>query len=139
MTTTTSASKIVRRLLAGIAMLAVLGPGAVDAAGVRALFDLDSPTTAPFPSDRFTVPDEDQLTGRRVALPLPDCTVSRTDCEDVAVINTLDGFNLQPRLSIPFSGQIEKDKKQCDPRMLRLAAKFLADNGMPTRKLSLKR
>jgi hypothetical protein len=30
-----------------------------------------------------------------------------SDCADLDVINTLDGFNLQPRLSIPFSGPID--------------------------------
>jgi hypothetical protein len=43
----------------------------------------------------------------RVNLPKPNCTVQVTDCQDLDVINTLDGFNLQPRLSIPFSGPID--------------------------------
>jgi hypothetical protein len=30
-----------------------------------------------------------------------------SDCEDLDVINTLDGFNLLPRLSIPFDGPID--------------------------------
>jgi dienelactone hydrolase len=40
-------------------------------------------------------------------LPKPDCAVRVSDCADIDVINTLDGFNLQPRLSIPFSGPID--------------------------------
>jgi len=28
-------------------------------------------------------------------------------CQDVAALNTLDGFNIQPRLTIPFSGPID--------------------------------
>jgi hypothetical protein len=40
-------------------------------------------------------------------LPKPDCAVRPSDCADIDVINTLDGFNLQPRLSIPFSGDID--------------------------------
>ena len=76
-------------------------------ADVHALFDLATPTTGPFPSDWFTVPDARQNTRRRVNLPLPDCAVLQSDCEDLAVINTLDGFNLQPRLSIPFDGAID--------------------------------
>jgi hypothetical protein len=68
--------------------------------------DLNAPT-GPFPSDRFTVADPDQKTGRRIHLPLPDCAARPTDCEDVAVLNTLDGFNLQPRISIPFDGPID--------------------------------
>ncbi len=76
-------------------------------AAVHGLFDLGTPITGPFPSDRFTVADSSQLTGRRVNLPLPDCAVRVSDCEDLNVINTLDGFNLQPRLSIPFDGPID--------------------------------
>lgn len=72
-----------------------------------AAFDLDAPNSGPFPSDRFTVADESQLTNRRVNLPLPDATNRPSDYADVSVINTLDGFNLQPRLSIPFSGPID--------------------------------
>src|SRR5690349_11071924 len=59
---------------------------------VRALFDLGGVETAPFPSDQFTVPDGDQITGRRINLPAPDCSVRPSDCEDIAAINGLDGF-----------------------------------------------
>ena len=72
-----------------------------------AAFGLDAPDSGPFPSDRFTVADASQLTGRRVNLPLPDAATRPSDYADVSVINTLDGFNLQPRLSIPFSGPID--------------------------------
>ena len=40
-------------------------------------------------------------------LPYPDCTIRVSDCEDLDVINTLDGFGLQTRLSIPFDGSID--------------------------------
>jgi len=63
---------------------------------------LDSPASGPFPSDRFTIADPSQNTQRRVDLPIPDCAVRQSDCEDLAVINTLDGFHIEPRLSIPF-------------------------------------
>src|SRR6266849_3710903 len=85
----------------------LLVPSLALAAGVQALFDLESPATSPFPSDWFTVTDASHNTGRRVNLPAPDCGVRPSDCEDVEVINTLDGFNLQPRLSIPFDGPID--------------------------------
>lgn len=74
---------------------------------VHALFDLNRPETAPFPSDIFTVADHTHNTGRRVNLPYPDCSVRVSDCEDLAVINTLDGFGLQTRISIPFDGEID--------------------------------
>src|SRR3954465_7071729 len=72
-----------------------------------AAFDLDRPDGGPFPSDRFTVADASQLTNRRINLPLPDASSRPSDYADVSVINTLDGFNLQPRLSISFSGPID--------------------------------
>jgi hypothetical protein len=82
-------------------------PPAGPRGGVHALFNLDVKTEAPFPTNVFTVPDRTQNTGRRVNLPLPDCKVYVSDCQDLAVINELDGFNLQPRLSIPFDGAID--------------------------------
>src|SRR5215475_303426 len=89
--------------------LALLGaaPSLAAAAGVRARFDLDDRRGSPFPSDRFTVADTTQNTGLRVNLPKPDCTARPDDCRDLDVINTLDGFNVQPRLSIPFDGPID--------------------------------
>jgi hypothetical protein len=75
--------------------------------GIHPLFELDTPTTAPFPSDWFTVPDHSQITRRRVNLPLPDCSAQASDCEDLAVVNALDGFNLEPQFSIPFDGAID--------------------------------
>jgi hypothetical protein len=72
-----------------------------------AAFDLSAPSIGPFPSDRFTVADASQMTGRRVDLPLPDRATRPSDHDDISVIDTLDGFNLQPRLSVAFSGPID--------------------------------
>jgi hypothetical protein len=72
-----------------------------------AAFDLDTPDRGPFPSDRFTVADSNQLTNRRINLPLPDAAARPSDYADVNVLNTLDGFNMQPRLSVSFSGPID--------------------------------
>jgi hypothetical protein len=64
--------------------------------------------TAVFPNDRFTVADAAQLTGRRVALPVPTCTeATRSLCDAVAILNTADGFDLQPRVFLPFTGDID--------------------------------
>src|SRR5207245_5716759 len=64
--------------------------------------------TAVFPNDTWTVTDHGQLTGRRVALPMPSCNPTNYSlCDDVAMINTLDGFDLQPRVAVPFSGPID--------------------------------
>ena len=75
---------------------------------VHPLFDLSSPTGSPFPSDRFTVADPNQNTGRRGALPMPlDCVANASECQDVTFLNQLDGFNALPRISIPFDGEID--------------------------------
>jgi hypothetical protein len=86
------------RLVALTAAVFVLSPGLAHA-GLGA--------GRPFPSNLQTVPDATQITGLRVNLPMPDCTTRPSDCADVAVLNRLDGFNVQPRLSIPFSGEID--------------------------------
>ncbi|HXF47777.1 MAG TPA: Ig-like domain-containing protein, partial [Burkholderiaceae bacterium] len=91
----------------GAAALLSFAAGVAAAAGVSVKFDLSSPDTAPFPSDRFTVPDFSQRTFRRVALPQPDCAVRPSDCADIDVLNTLDGFNTQPRITVPFTGPID--------------------------------
>jgi hypothetical protein len=74
---------------------------------VQALFDFSTPSTTPFPSDYFTVSDVGNNTGRRLELPYPDCNAYPSDCNDLEVVNTLDGFGLQTRISIPFDGQID--------------------------------
>jgi hypothetical protein len=69
--------------------------------------DASDPLATIFPSDLFTVHDSGQLTHRRVALPKPDCTTNPNDCFDIDVLNELDGFSLQPRITIPFTGAID--------------------------------
>lgn len=76
-------------------------------AGVRVVSDARDPDRTLFPSDRFTVVDFSQNTFQRVHLPKPDCSAQPVACEDIDVLNTLDGFSPQPRLTIPFSGAID--------------------------------
>jgi hypothetical protein len=59
-----------------------------------------------FPSDRLTTPDPQQSTGRRVALPLPDCAVDAAGCDEIRLLNELDGFSVNPRIAIRFSGPV---------------------------------
>ena len=92
---------------AALVSCAVLQSSPAAAAGVRPMFDLSHPAGSPFPSDRFTVRDPRQNTGLRVSLPKPDCTIRVSDCEHIDVLNELDGFNLQPRISVPFTGPID--------------------------------
>src|ERR1044072_4451438 len=83
---------------AAVAALALAFPAAAFA-GTSAL--------QPFPTNLQTVADSSQVTGLRVNLPKPDCTAFPSDCADIAVLNQLDGFNIQPRIRIPFSGPID--------------------------------
>ena len=88
-----------QRVVAVLLSVSCFIPLAVSAAGVEVL--------SLFPSDRFTVHDRTQNTRRRVNLAKPDCTLNVVRCQDIDVLNTLDGFNIQPRLSIAFSGPID--------------------------------
>jgi Bacterial virulence factor lipase N-terminal len=98
--------------------LALLSPLAALAdaqtAGVRVKFDLTDPAASPFPSDRYTVRDWSNQTFRRVNLPTPDCAVRVSDCQDIAIINTLDGFSTQPRITVPFTGAIDSSSVTSD-------------------------
>ena len=99
-------SRLLRYLvLAALASAATAAPAL--GSGVAPRLDLSRVGGAPFPSDRWTVADKSQRTGLRVALPKPDCAARPSDCQDIEVLNGLDGFNLQPRLSIPFTGPID--------------------------------
>ena len=68
-------SSLPRRLILLALVSFVLAPATAQAAGVAPSFDPSSPSGAPFPSDRYTVADATQLTGERVDLPKPNCTV----------------------------------------------------------------
>src|SRR6266542_3845250 len=87
--------------------LCLLAPTLTVASGVHPLFDVQSTTDSPFPTDRFTLTDSAQNTDQRVNLPMPNCAASPSNCGDVALLNQLDGFNIQPRISIPFDGAID--------------------------------
>jgi hypothetical protein len=88
-----------RTLLAAAVVVFALGAPGGALAAIRA--------EQPFPSNLFTEVDLTQATLLRVDLPKPDCATRPSDCADIDVINTLDGFNIQPRISIPFSGPID--------------------------------
>jgi fermentation-respiration switch protein FrsA (DUF1100 family) len=94
-------------LCASLLTAILFAPTAAAAGGVHPLFNLQSTTQSPFPSDRFTLRDSRQNTNHRVNVPLPNCGTHPSDCVDVALLNQLDGFNTQPRISIPFDGAID--------------------------------
>ena len=98
-------------LAISFASLTALAPLAAQAdslsSGVRVKFDTADIAGSPFPSDRYTQRDWSNRTFRRVNLPTPDCAVHVSDCQDIAVINGLDGFSTQPRITVPFTGAID--------------------------------
>lgn len=105
-----------RRVLASAAallavpLLAAVPAQATSRAGSLRVLAGGAPETSLFPSDTFTVADPAQLTGRRVNLPVPTCTeANRSVCDGLLLLNQLDGFDLQPRVSIPFSGPVQVD------------------------------
>ena len=64
-----------------------------------------------FPSDGLTVPDPAQATGKRVDLPKPaDCMANKSECDEITLIDKLDGFDLDPAISVHFSGAIDVAK-----------------------------
>ena len=95
-----------RRVLFLVLLFSLALPSLAQA-GVQPSYDLSTPAGSPFPSDRWTTVDWSQPTGLRVHLPKPDCAAQPSDCLDIDVLNTLDGFNVQPRISIPFTGAID--------------------------------
>ena len=95
-----------QRVVALVLSVSCFSPLAAFAAGVEVL--------SVFPSDRFTVSDRAQNTSRRVNLAKPDCTLNVIRCQDIDVLNTLDGFNIQPRLSIAFSGPLDVSSVHSD-------------------------
>lgn len=105
-----SVSSGLRRACAGV-LLCLLGSvqtaPAAAAEPVSVRFDLSDPAGSPFPSDRFTLRDWSNLTLRRVNLPRPDCALQPSECEDLDLLNALDGFSTQPRITVPFTGAID--------------------------------
>ena len=62
------------------------------------------------PDDALTVADSGQLTGRRMNLPLPDCAARPSDCDEIRLLNQLDGWDLDPRVEVRFSRPIDVSK-----------------------------
>jgi hypothetical protein len=100
-------------------------------AQVRVRFDPARPEIGPFPTDWLTLPDDAQKSGLRVNLPLPDCELSPSDCSEISLINQLDGFNVQARITVAFDGGI-------DTSTLR-AGVFIADLGPEPRLIAVNR
>lgn len=101
----------------------LMGSLAAATGDVQALFNLADPAIGPFPSNQFTILDNSQITGRRIALPKPDCTRQPSTCDDIEILNTLDGFSMQPRIGIAFNGAI-------DPNSVSSKSVFVVENSV---------
>lgn len=85
---------------------------------VSVLFNPTNPDAGPFPSDALTISDPAQKTGLRINLPLPDCNVERTTCETYRLLNELDGFHVQPRIAVRFSGPVNPNSLRAGIRIV---------------------
>lgn len=82
-----------------------------------------------FPAEDLTVADPTQLTGRRMALPLPNCFELPTECAEIRGINELDGFDLDLRVAVQLDAAPEGDLAEVfGPTVLRIVP---ASGGQP--------
>lgn len=73
------------------------------------LFEPSSQQVGPFPTDALTMPAANQRTGRQIDLPLPvACAVDSglSECQNVTLLNQLDGFSMNARSHVCFSSAI---------------------------------
>ncbi len=73
------------------------------------LFQPTSPAVGPFPTNALTVEASSQKTGLQVNLPAPSgCTLMSTaaQCVNVELLNQLDGFSVNPRITVCFSAAV---------------------------------
>lgn len=62
-----------------------------------------------FPTDRLTEADPRQLTGRRVRLSLVNCFEAPSSCDEIGLLNGLDGWSVNPRMTLAFTEPIAPD------------------------------
>jgi len=79
--------------------LLLVSAGAAEAAEVRRLL----------PTDRLTEADPRQLTGRRVRLSLVNCFEAPSTCDEINLLNGLDGWSVNPRMTLAFTAKVALD------------------------------
>src|SRR5207253_9792306 len=105
--------------LAGVAAIAMLTGFSGSAGSTVSVMRGGSYGSRIFPDNAFTVADASQLTGRRInfregidypnigGVVQPSCTdADYSICDAFAQLNKLDGFDLQLRVRVPFTGAI---------------------------------
>src|SRR6185369_1563091 len=91
---------IVRRApLAAVFSLLLVSVASAEATEVRMLF----------PTDQLTEADPRQLTGRRVHLSLVNCVAAPSTCDEISLLNDLDGWSVNPRMTLAFTGRVALD------------------------------
>ena len=79
------------------------------AGSTTVLFQPSSASVGPFPTNALTLPASTQKTGIQVNLPIPaGCTATSTSaqCVNVQLLNQLDGFSVNPRITVCFSAPV---------------------------------
>jgi hypothetical protein len=74
------------------------------------LFQPSSPSVGPYPTNALTIHTAIQKTGLQVNLPFPaGCTVLSVSaqCINIQLLNQLDGFSVNPRITVCFSGPVD--------------------------------
>lgn len=107
-------------LVGACVLLGMLGTLGVNATASTAVDRGNSLYTRIFPDNFFTARDKRQATGLRVDFRLgrdypnfggaiqPACTsADYSICDSFNELNQLDGFDLQPRVTVPFTGPID--------------------------------
>ena len=103
--------------------------GALRAGDTSPIFQTELPLIGPFPADSLTTPDPNQLTGRRINFPAPAAcalTPTLTACSDALLLNQLDGFSLNPRITVCFSDAISPDTLRTGIRFVPLGQRAQA-------------
>ena len=96
------------RFLLVALLVASLTPTTASAAARVQVHTGSTPDTRIMPSNSFTVADSSQLTGIRINLPVPVCDATNSSvCDDLTLLNLQDGFDLRPRVTVPFTGPID--------------------------------
>lgn len=84
------------------------------AASTTPVFNPSVPAAGPFPTDALTVASPDQKTGLRINLPLPsNCGApALSACTNAALLNQLDGFSINPAITVCFSDAVDPNTLQ---------------------------
>jgi hypothetical protein len=91
-------------------LLPLLVPLQLWCGNTAVLFQPSSPSVGPFPTNALTVQTSLQKTGLQVNLPLPaSCTslIASAECSNTRLLNELDGFSINPRITVCFSGPVD--------------------------------